>query len=118
MAAHADGLAANCFESLVRAIALEVPGLSVRPQVNITLPAGEIWVDLADERLRIVIEADSFTFHGTPAALVKDARRYNWLTVDGWRVLRITWQDALNEPGLVAQWLAELVAQQSKGLAA
>lgn len=73
VAAHASALAANCFESLVRAIALEVPGLSVRPQVSIALPTGEVWVDLADERLRIAIEADSFAFHGTRSALVKDA---------------------------------------------
>lgn len=38
--------------------------------------------------------------------------------MSGWRVLRITWQEARNEPGLVAQWLAELVEQQSRLLAA
>ena len=36
VARHADGLAANPFESVLRAIALDVPGLDVRPQVEIS----------------------------------------------------------------------------------
>ena len=33
--------------------------------------------DLVDESLRIVLEADSFTWHGNRQALRWDARRYN-----------------------------------------
>ncbi|MCA0436356.1 MAG: DUF559 domain-containing protein [Actinobacteria bacterium] len=112
VAQHATAAAANPFESLVRAISLDVPGLTVKPQAEIDLPMGLIFVDLADTRLRIVIEADSFAFHGTRSALIADAARYNWLTISGWRVLRITWEAALDDPALVAHWLGALVNLQ------
>ena len=54
-------------------------------------------------------QADSFAFHGTRSALIADAARYNWLTISGWRVLRITWEAALDDPALVAHWLGALV---------
>jgi len=58
----ADGRSANPFESVLRAIAMTVPGLSVTPQGQVD---GVGWVDLLDERLGIVVEAESFEFHGT-----------------------------------------------------
>ena len=117
VAQQASPLAANCFESAVRALALDVPGLRVEPQAKIDLPPGAVFVDLADTRLSIVIEADSFAFHGTRTALVNDAERYNWLTVLDWRVLRITWEVALDDPALVIGWLSALTAQQLAALA-
>ncbi len=90
--AHAaDGSAANPFESVLRAICIDVPGLEVRPQVRI----GAARVDLADEHLRLVLEADSFTWHGDRRALRRDAQRYNRLVVDGWVVLRFAWEDVM-----------------------
>ena len=72
--------AANPFESCLRAIALDVPGLAVEPQVRVSETARP---DLVDVDLRIVLEADSFAWHGDRAALRRDARRYDLLTVDG-----------------------------------
>ena len=55
--AAGDARAANPFESVLRAVALEVPGLRVRPQVRIDDADGWVGrVDLADEELRIVLE--------------------------------------------------------------
>lgn len=95
VAEHATRLAANPFESVLRAVALEVVGLDVEPQV-------EIWgsgfigrVDLADRRLRIVVEADSFAWHGGRDQLASDCRRYNALVVHGWLVLRFSWEDVM-----------------------
>jgi very-short-patch-repair endonuclease len=111
--AAADGRAANPFESVLRAICLDIPGLDVTPQFQVT--GDGIWavVDLADELLRLVIEADGFEFHGTRRGLVRDCRRYTEITVLGWSVLRFTWEDVMLRPDWVhwaiTGWLAQRV---------
>ncbi|MBA2717470.1 MAG: DUF559 domain-containing protein [Propionibacteriales bacterium] len=102
VAHQASGVAANPFESVLRAIALSVPGLNVQPQVEI-LPG--IRPDLTDDRLRVVLEADSFEWHGGRAALSRDARRYNLLVINGWLVLRFSWEDVMCDPRYVREAL-------------
>ncbi|HET7688759.1 MAG TPA: hypothetical protein VFK41_00135 [Nocardioidaceae bacterium] len=76
VAAEADGRADNPFESCLRAIALDVPGLRVEAQVDISEFGFECRPDLVDVERRIVIEADSFEFHSTRRSLRKDIERY------------------------------------------
>jgi very-short-patch-repair endonuclease len=110
---QADPLAANPFESALRAIALEVPGLEVRCQVRIDDEHGWVGrVDLADESLRIVIEADSMEYHGEREAMDRDVERYTRLGCDGWLVLRFTWYHVMTRPDWVAAMLAKAVAQR------
>jgi hypothetical protein len=66
--------------------------------------------DLVDERLRIVIEADSFAWHGGRDQLATDARRFNSLVVRGWVVLRFSWEDVMFHPDAVRAVLREAVA--------
>jgi very-short-patch-repair endonuclease len=110
VAVAADARAANPFESALRAICLGIPGLDVRPQVQIVGDGVWAMVDLADERLRLVIEAEGFEFHGTRRGLVRDCRRYTEMTVLGWAVLRFTWEDVMLRPAWVrwaiTAWLA------------
>lgn len=87
--------AANPFESVLRSIANSVDGLKVEPQRLITTVRPWARPDLVDEDLRIVLEADSFEWHGDRAALRRDARRYDLLVVDGWIVLRFAWEDVM-----------------------
>ena len=103
--AVADGSAANPFESALRAVCLEIDGLMVRPQVRI----GSARVDLADEDLRIAMEADSFEWHGGRSALRCDAQRYNQLVVAGWVVLRFAWEDVMFYPDEVRAVVASAV---------
>lgn len=102
--------AANPFESVTRAIAHDVPGLSVRPQVVISEDGFTARPDLVDEQLRIVIEADSFKWHGKRSALASDARRYNRLVVRGWMVLRFSYEDVMFHPDQVRAVLVAAVA--------
>lgn len=106
---HADGAAANPFESCLRALALQVDGLDVRPQLRIVGSRTTVRPDLVDTRLRIVIEADSFEWHGDRAALRRDARRYNLLVKDGWTVLRFSWEDVMHDPEYVLEVLRGVV---------
>lgn len=106
--AAADGRAANPFESVLRAVALQVHGLDVEPQVQI----GEARVDLADRRLRIVIEAESWEFHASKEAFRKDVRRYTELVRQGWLVVRFLWEDVMHEPDLVREVVVDVVRQR------
>lgn len=102
---EADGRADNPFESVLRAIALDVPGLSVTPQVQI----GRRRTDLADERLRIAVEAESFEFHGVRKLLKRDCERYNIFVLRGWFVLRFAWEHVMHEPDYVRDVLLAAV---------
>jgi very-short-patch-repair endonuclease len=106
VAGEASPLAANPFESALRAISLDVPGLALRPQVWIRDCA--VRPDLDDERLRNVVEADSFEWHGKRSALARDARRYNSLVAAGWLVLRFAWEDVMHDPDHVRRVLADV----------
>jgi very-short-patch-repair endonuclease len=107
--ACADGRAANPFESVLRAFALEVRGLSVTPQVTIRTPRLTATPDLVDVDRRVVLEADSHTWHSSRAALRRDCRRYNALVLDRWTVLRFTWEDVMFEGEDVRSCLEDLV---------
>lgn len=105
VALAADGMAANPFESALRALALDA-GLQVQPQVQVTASGLFAMVDLADEGRRLVVEAESFEFHATRRGFRKDVRRYSELVVFGWTVLRFTWEDVMFQPGYV-RWALE-----------
>ncbi|MGZ4450486.1 MAG: DUF559 domain-containing protein [Nocardioides sp.] len=111
VAAVASGLAANPFESVLRAIALDVPGLTVVPQVPIRTRGFSVQPDLVDEVRRVVLEADSFAWHGSRSALRDDARRYNNLVARGWTVLRFAWEDVMHDPAYVRRVLAAVAAR-------
>lgn len=116
VAAWADGLAANPFESSLRAICLGIEGLEVSPQVAIRDGGWLGRPDLVDVRLRMVIEADSFAWHGDRDALRRDARRYNALVAAGWLVLRFSWEDVMFRPSEVASVLTGAVARRTEVL--
>ncbi|MER7071844.1 DUF559 domain-containing protein [Terrabacter sp. NPDC000476] len=109
IARQADARAANPFESVLRAIALGVPGLTVEAQVRLRYDDLYARVDLADEALQIVIEADSHEFHAERRAFDRDCRRYDELTVRDWIVLRFTWEQVMVEPDWVRRVLIAAV---------
>lgn len=113
VAAIADGRAANPFESSLRAICLDVPGLDVVPQVDVRAPHWLGRPDLVDERLELALEADSFAWHGDRAALHRDANRYNAFVAAGWAVLRFSWEEVLLHPERVRSTLEAVVARRS-----
>ena len=106
VAGAASGRAANPFESVLRAISLAVPGLALVPQLPVTAPAFWVQPDLVDPALRLVAEADSFSWHGSRSALRDDARRYCNLVARGWTVLRYSWEDVMFDPDHVRGTLA------------
>jgi hypothetical protein len=92
----ADARADNQFESVLRALALQV-GLDVVPQVS--LFTGDRWVrpDLLDEGRGLALEAESFTWHGQRVQLMKDCRKYNDLSLLGLTLVRFAWEHVMLE---------------------
>lgn len=105
VAREASEDAANPFESVLRAISLDVPGIDLVPQVPISERSFSVCPDLVDEARRIVVEADSFEWHGNRAALRTDCQRYTNLVVRGWQVLRFAWEDVMYDADYVRRCL-------------
>jgi very-short-patch-repair endonuclease len=117
VARHADGRAANPFESTLRALALEA-GLDVEPQAVLRLGPDRARPDLLDERRRLVLEAESFAHHGTRKAVLRDCERYNLMATHGWTVLRFGWEHVMLQPTYVLECLrgfAESVGRAVSG---
>lgn len=104
--AVADARAANPFESCLRAHALDVPSLRLQPQGR--LPGIGI-VDLLDVELGIVVEAESFEFHGDKEGFRRDVRRYTACARRGLVVVRFTWEEAMFGADYVRAALADVV---------
>lgn len=112
--AEANHRAANSFESVLRAISVDMPGLRLEPQVEIRLQHTTVRPDLVDQQRRIVAEADSFEFHGRRPALVRDCARYDNLVADGWVVLRFAWEQVMFRPRWVARCLTSVATRQTR----
>ena len=104
VAATASGSAANPFESVLRALALDA-GLEVEPQGRIDLGDLAVHPDLVDRGRRLVLEADSWEFHTSRDALERDCERYTLLVLDDWTVLRFTWRQVMRRPDYVRRCL-------------
>lgn len=107
---HADGRAANPFESVLRARCIEA-GLKVTPQAAVDLGTGVVHPDVVCHEQRAVFEADSWTHHATRKAHQRDCSRYNLLVLHGWRVFRFTWEQVMLAPEYVA-WVLGQVARR------
>jgi hypothetical protein len=97
---------------------------SRRSRTRPTAPAADLrdgwsgWPDLVDRSLRLVVEADSFEFHGRRTARKRDCERYNALVVRGRVVLRFPWEHVMFEPtyvrGSLARWTQRQEASRSR----
>lgn len=112
----ADGRAANPFESVLRATVTDIPGLCLVPQSWITEADFQVRPDLVDADLRLVLEADSHTWHSSREALRRDCRRYNALVLRGWTVLRFTWEDVMFQADDVRADVARFVEHAQRPL--
>jgi len=105
--------AANAFESVTRAIALEVPGLTAVPQGDLGYSESGLpqYGDLVDRRLRLLIECESWAYHSGEEPFRRDIRRYTHLTSHGWTVLRFVWEDVMQRPESVRASIERAVSR-------
>jgi very-short-patch-repair endonuclease len=95
---HASGVdTRSVLEELVLALC-DAHGLP-RPRVNTVIEGRER--DFCWPHARLVVEADSYTWHRSPSALDDDRERDVTLTLAGFRVLRFTWEQVTRRPRYV-----------------
>jgi very-short-patch-repair endonuclease len=58
-------------------------------------------VDLLWRDLRLIVEIDGYAFHSMRSSFEQDRRRDQQLTANGYRVIRITWRQLIDEPEAV-----------------
>ena len=91
---------------------LESAGLpAARIEYPVRLANGRTaYVDAAFPGARLAIEADSYLYHSTLTAWSRDRSRNNELVALGWRVLPITYQELRDDPGAVADQIAQALS--------
>jgi very-short-patch-repair endonuclease len=110
-----DPRASPPMESALRAILLDAGVTGFQPQLVILDGTEHLArVDLGDPKTGVLLEADSFRWHGDQAHLVKDARRYDELVARGYRVLRFAFQHITAEP----EWIVQTVRRTRANAAA
>ena len=115
LARVASHRAANPFESVLRALAIQAAGplgAYFEPQHRIRYDDYYARVDLGSHDLRLVLEAESFEFHGDRAALTRDCVRYTELGSRGWLVLRFTWEQVMFQQDWVRRKIAMTVKRR------
>ncbi len=110
VAEHASARARNPFESVLRALAIQT-GLDVICERPTVAGGKTLHPDLTDVRRRLLIEGDSYSWHGGKPAFERDCWRYTVLTTAGWRILRFTWAQVMNKQEWVLAVLSEWAAQ-------
>ena len=112
VAAHANGLAKNPFESGLRGITISA-GYDFVPQYEVRVGAMTVHPDLVDPINGIILEADSWGFHADKEAHDRDCQRYTMLTADGWIVLRFTYDQVMFQPAYVLRCIALALSQRA-----
>ncbi len=89
-----------------------------RPAVNahVAVPGTDGFTpDFVWHEARLVVETDGRETHATRRAFEEDRRRDALLALAGWRVVRFTWQQVLDDPDHVARVVRGLLARRAIG---
>jgi hypothetical protein len=99
----------NPYESTLRGLAAQVAGLTALPQHPVKAWGRTLHPDLFDPGLGLVIEAESFQWHGKTAALTRDCLRYNAFALVDLTVIRFSWYQVMFQPEYVVDVLVRCV---------
>ena len=73
-------------------------------------PVGPYRVDVAFPELKVAIEVDGMAVHSDADVFQNDRERQNYLVLNGWHVLRFTWQDLIEHPERVIAEIRRVVS--------
>ena len=111
--ALADRRAESPAETLARlALLPTMPGFV--PQHRLLGPDGRVLAryDLADEDLRLAVEADGKAGHAGDRMVAKDRRRDRVSERHGWRTERVTWWELRCQRAAFVARIAEIAAER------
>jgi Protein of unknown function (DUF559) len=80
-----------------------------RPRINAII-LGER-VDFSWPRSTLIVETDGFEFHSMPTTFAADRRRDQKLTLAGYTVVRLTYDQVVGDPAATARTVSALLAQ-------
>jgi hypothetical protein len=85
------------------------------PEVNapLVLDGLQMEADFLWRDARLIVEADGREFHDTVGAFEADRRRDQRLVQAGWRVIRCTWRQVVDEPAQLARTLRVLLGSST-----
>ncbi len=69
-------------------------------------------VDFFWRAARLIVEADSYTYHSMPAAFERDRERDQHLTLAGYTVVRFTYKQVTRQSALVRRRLRRLLSAE------
>ena len=87
---------------LIRSARLPEPGVNVK--------VGGWEVDLVWPNQRLIVEVDGYAFHSSRRSFERDRGRDATLAGAGWRVVRFTWRQIVEEPEVVIARLSAALA--------
>jgi very-short-patch-repair endonuclease len=115
VAGWVDARAASPLESALRGLLLDNGFTQFEPQLAVVHDGRRVaTVDLGDPATGLLLEADSFLWHGQRAALERDARRYDELVSRGFLVLRFTWEQILSDRAWVLAMVRRALARPDR----
>lgn len=94
------------FAELLRAHRVPAP----RRNADLAVRGRFFNVDCLWRHERVIVELDGRAVHGTARAFERDRKRDRLLTVDRWRVMRVTWAQLRDEPEAIVADLKGLLA--------
>ncbi len=110
--AHADPRSESAGETLTRELITRLNLPMPDPQVEVTTRAGRYRLDFAWKAKKVALEFDGktkyFDYKPTAEVLFQERQRENALTEDGWKFLRVKWDDLFHEQEFKARVLAAL----------
>jgi len=80
-----------------------------QPETNVVVRGHE--VDFLWRAERLVVEVDGFAFHASRRSFESDRRRDAELAAAGWRVVRVTWRQVVDEPHATLVCVAQALAR-------
>ena len=103
-------------ESALRALLHEEGLTFFEPQYSARTADGAVLakVDLGDPQTGVLLEADSFLFHGHRGQLEWDARRYDVLVAHGYLVLRFAYEHVLGDKDWVVETVKRTLALRGR----
>ena len=116
IAALCDERSHSPLESALRALLIEAALIFFEPQYAARAANGKVLakVDLGDPVTGVLLEADSFLFHGHRGQLEWDARRYNALVAHGFLVLRFAYEHVLGDKDWVVDTVKRTLALRGR----
>ena len=98
-----DPRSGSVLESVCRVLFAEAGLPAPRTQFEVRRQDGRLLgrVDFAWPERRLVVETDGFAFHADRADYRNDRRRTNAMVLEGWQVLRFSWEDVVHHSDAV-----------------